>query len=216
MQTRQLTIANPRGLHAEACARLVAIARRYRCKVFLVSKKSNASAHATSSLSCCSPPHLTEPYGWRQMDLTKTSPSGRSQRCCRTAAASGTSAGLFVAPSASPGSVLINSNAAAWVMTMRPRTRPAVDPVAYGIEGCTHPRAMAQSVMHLQVGFARSYRLPTPIGDRSRLLAAVRLRPVSDGTRPLAVKQSSRTDDSKAAPTSLDRMRGQVTAMTRR
>lgn len=44
MQTRQLTIANPRGLHAEACARLVAIARRCRCKVFLVGKGQRVSA----------------------------------------------------------------------------------------------------------------------------------------------------------------------------
>lgn len=44
MQTRQLTIANPSGLHAEACARLVAIARHCRCRVFLVSKKRRVSA----------------------------------------------------------------------------------------------------------------------------------------------------------------------------
>lgn len=44
MQMRKLRIANPRGLHAEACARIVAIAQRYRCKLSLVSRKRRVSA----------------------------------------------------------------------------------------------------------------------------------------------------------------------------
>ena len=36
MQIRKLKIANPRGLHAEACARIVDIAKRCRCKLVLV------------------------------------------------------------------------------------------------------------------------------------------------------------------------------------
>jgi len=44
MQTRLLKIANPRGLHAEACARIVAIAQRYRCQVSIVSRKRRVSA----------------------------------------------------------------------------------------------------------------------------------------------------------------------------
>jgi phosphocarrier protein HPr len=44
MQTCQLRIANPRGLHAEACARIVDIAERCRCKLFLVRKGRRVSA----------------------------------------------------------------------------------------------------------------------------------------------------------------------------
>jgi phosphotransferase system HPr (HPr) family protein len=44
MQTRELTIANPRGLHAEACARIVSIAKRCRCKLTLVRKGRRVSA----------------------------------------------------------------------------------------------------------------------------------------------------------------------------
>ena len=38
MLTRSLTVANPRGLHAQACARLVEIARRCRCDLSLVAR----------------------------------------------------------------------------------------------------------------------------------------------------------------------------------
>jgi phosphocarrier protein HPr len=38
MQTQKLVIANPRGLHAEACAKIVNIAKRCRCNLFLVRK----------------------------------------------------------------------------------------------------------------------------------------------------------------------------------
>jgi phosphocarrier protein HPr len=38
MQTRMLKIANPRGLHAQACARIADIARRCSCNLTLVSK----------------------------------------------------------------------------------------------------------------------------------------------------------------------------------
>ena len=44
MQIRKLQIANPRGLHAQACARIVDIARHSRCKLFLVSKGRRVSA----------------------------------------------------------------------------------------------------------------------------------------------------------------------------
>lgn len=44
MQTRMLTITNPRGLHARACAGLADIAKRYRCRLFLVRKGRRVSA----------------------------------------------------------------------------------------------------------------------------------------------------------------------------
>jgi phosphocarrier protein len=44
MQTRRLIIANPRGLHAEACAKIVNIAKHCRCKLFLVRKGQRVSA----------------------------------------------------------------------------------------------------------------------------------------------------------------------------
>ena len=44
MQTRNLIIANPRGLHAETCAKIVHIAKRCRCKLFLVRKGRRVSA----------------------------------------------------------------------------------------------------------------------------------------------------------------------------
>ena len=36
MQTRSVKVSNPRGLHAQACARIVDIARRCRCNLSLV------------------------------------------------------------------------------------------------------------------------------------------------------------------------------------
>ena len=36
MRTRKLVIANPRGLHAQACARIVDIAKRCHCKLSVV------------------------------------------------------------------------------------------------------------------------------------------------------------------------------------
>ena len=46
MQTRQLVIDNPRGLHARACARIVNIAQRCRCSLSLVVKGRRASARS--------------------------------------------------------------------------------------------------------------------------------------------------------------------------
>lgn len=44
MKTLRLIIANPRGLHAQACARIVNIANRCRCKLFIVGKGRRVSA----------------------------------------------------------------------------------------------------------------------------------------------------------------------------
>lgn len=44
MQTREIRIANPRGLHAQACARIVDIATRCRCKLSLVCRGRRVSA----------------------------------------------------------------------------------------------------------------------------------------------------------------------------
>ena len=44
MQTRKLIIANPRGLHAQACARIVNIAKNRRCNLSLVAKGRRVSA----------------------------------------------------------------------------------------------------------------------------------------------------------------------------
>ncbi len=44
MRTRKLTITNPRGLHAQACARLVGIAKRWRCNLSVVVNGRRASA----------------------------------------------------------------------------------------------------------------------------------------------------------------------------
>ena len=50
MQTKKLVIANPRGLHAEACAKIVSIAKRCRCNLFLVCKGRRASARTIVSV----------------------------------------------------------------------------------------------------------------------------------------------------------------------
>jgi phosphocarrier protein len=44
MQIQKLIIANPRGLHAEACAKIVNIAKHCRCNLFLVCKGRRVSA----------------------------------------------------------------------------------------------------------------------------------------------------------------------------
>jgi len=44
MQTWHLVIPNPRGLHAETCARIVRIAERCRCKISLVAKGRRINA----------------------------------------------------------------------------------------------------------------------------------------------------------------------------
>jgi phosphocarrier protein len=44
LQTRNLAIINPQGLHARACHRIVHIASRFRSKVSLVVKGRRASA----------------------------------------------------------------------------------------------------------------------------------------------------------------------------
>jgi phosphocarrier protein len=46
MQTREVAITNPLGLHARACARVVQVASRFRCKVSLVSGVRRASARS--------------------------------------------------------------------------------------------------------------------------------------------------------------------------
>lgn len=44
MQTHHVVVANPQGLHARACARIVGIAKRYRCRIALVAKGRRVSA----------------------------------------------------------------------------------------------------------------------------------------------------------------------------
>lgn len=44
MRMRRLTIANPQGLHARACARIVEIAKRCRCNVSIVVNGRRARA----------------------------------------------------------------------------------------------------------------------------------------------------------------------------
>ena len=44
MQTLRLIIANPRGLHAQACARIVNIAKHCRCNLSIVGKGRRVSA----------------------------------------------------------------------------------------------------------------------------------------------------------------------------
>ena len=44
MRIRKLVIANPRGLHAQACEGIVNIAKHCRCNLFLVRKGRRVSA----------------------------------------------------------------------------------------------------------------------------------------------------------------------------
>ena len=44
MHTLKLIIANPRGLHAQACARIVNIAQHCRCNLSIVAKGRRVSA----------------------------------------------------------------------------------------------------------------------------------------------------------------------------
>ncbi len=46
MQMRKLVVANPRGLHAQACAGIVDIANRCRCRLSLVVKGRRVSARS--------------------------------------------------------------------------------------------------------------------------------------------------------------------------
>ena len=46
MQTHEIAITKSLGLHARACARIVQVASRFRCKVSLVSGVRRASAHS--------------------------------------------------------------------------------------------------------------------------------------------------------------------------
>lgn len=46
MQSREIAITNPLGLHARAAARIVQVASRFRCKVSLVNGVRRASAHS--------------------------------------------------------------------------------------------------------------------------------------------------------------------------
>ena len=46
MQTHEVAITHPLGLHARACARLVQVASRFRCRVSLVSGVRRASANS--------------------------------------------------------------------------------------------------------------------------------------------------------------------------
>ena len=44
MQTIRFVVASPHGLHAQACARIVRIAQRCRCKLSLIAKGRRVSA----------------------------------------------------------------------------------------------------------------------------------------------------------------------------
>jgi len=44
MQSQELIIANPRGLHPEVCAKIVNIGKQFRCNLFLVCKGRRVSA----------------------------------------------------------------------------------------------------------------------------------------------------------------------------
>jgi len=44
MHTLKLMIANPRGLHAQACARIVHIAQRCKCNLSIVARGRRVSA----------------------------------------------------------------------------------------------------------------------------------------------------------------------------
>jgi phosphocarrier protein HPr len=46
MQTRKLIIGNPRGLHAQACARIVDIAKRCHCNLSIVGDGRRVSARS--------------------------------------------------------------------------------------------------------------------------------------------------------------------------
>ena len=46
MQSHKLVVANPRGLHAQACARIADIANRRRCRLSLVVKGRRVSARS--------------------------------------------------------------------------------------------------------------------------------------------------------------------------
>ena len=46
MQTREVAITNPQGLDARACARIVQVASRFRCKVSLVNGVRRASGRS--------------------------------------------------------------------------------------------------------------------------------------------------------------------------
>jgi phosphocarrier protein HPr len=46
MQVREVALTNPHGLHARACARVVALASRFRCNVSLVVAGRRASARS--------------------------------------------------------------------------------------------------------------------------------------------------------------------------
>jgi len=46
MRSRKLILANSRGLHAQACARIVGIAQRCRCRISLVVKGRKVSARS--------------------------------------------------------------------------------------------------------------------------------------------------------------------------
>lgn len=46
MQSKEVTITNPSGLHARACARIVEVASRFSCQVSLVLPDRRASARS--------------------------------------------------------------------------------------------------------------------------------------------------------------------------
>jgi phosphocarrier protein HPr len=50
MQTQEVTVTNPRGLHARASARIVEAASRFTCTVSLVAKGRRASARSILAL----------------------------------------------------------------------------------------------------------------------------------------------------------------------
>jgi len=46
MQRREISVTNPQGLHGRACARVVALASRFRCNVSLVVAGRRASGRS--------------------------------------------------------------------------------------------------------------------------------------------------------------------------
>jgi phosphocarrier protein HPr len=46
MRMQEVTVINPSGMHARACARIVHIASRFRCEISLVAKGRRVSARS--------------------------------------------------------------------------------------------------------------------------------------------------------------------------
>ncbi|MCK7497112.1 MAG: HPr family phosphocarrier protein [Comamonadaceae bacterium] len=89
MQTRLLKIANPRGLHARACARIVAIAKSCRCNLFLVRNGRRASARNIVAVMMMTATIGATVRASRPKGPTKRGDPGRSPRCSATASERG-------------------------------------------------------------------------------------------------------------------------------